>query len=297
VTHYTPDLLRAAAQAAHGTFVEAGETDKASRVRQSLSMLRTQQRTIVGGEMLTPRFQLFLVPAVLLLLLDTFRAGVGRRRRGAARKVAAVVGLSATVGSLGCAARREALKGSEAYEARHFVEAVKLYRAAVNDGDRRPETIYDLGTALLQTDSTTRAAEALENAAMATDPELRYRALFNLGLAHLRRGTAAGDQAGKEDLDGALAAYRKALLSRNADLDAKWNYELALRKKKEGGGGGGGGGANSNPAPQQAPKPNGGLGQSQAEQLLASAAREERDVQAKRQKNARMNTTPHGKDW
>ena len=82
-------------------------------------------------------------------------------------------------------------------------------------------------------------------------------------------------------------------------MDAKWNYELALRKKEQGGGGGGGGGQSENsPSPQsQAPKPSGGLAERQAEQLLGSAAREERDVQAKRQKQSRVEPPPGGKDW
>ena len=105
---------------------------------------------------------------------------------------------------------------------------------------------------------------------------------------------------GHERFDAALGAYKKVLLLRSDDLDAKWNYELALRKKKSGGGGGGGGSNESNPSPSpesQAPKPSGGLGERQAEQLLGSAAREERDVQAKRQRQSRVEPPPGGKDW
>jgi Ca-activated chloride channel family protein len=39
------------------------------------------------------------------------------------------------------------------------------------------------------------------------------------------------------------------------------------------------------------------MGQRQAEQLLGSAAREERDVQAKKQKQNRVEPPPGGKDW
>ena len=114
--------------------------------------------------------------------------------------------------------------------------------------------------------------------------DLRFRALFNLGLAHLKPALAAPAGQDNGELDSALAVYKNALLLRPDDLDAKWNYELALRKK-QGGGGGGGGGGGSNKSPQgQAPQPQGGLGQQQAEQLLGSAAREERDVQSKKQK-------------
>jgi Ca-activated chloride channel homolog len=175
-----------------------------------------------------------------------------------------------------------------------------MYRSLINEGDRTGPTLYNYGTALLAADSLTSAAEALERAAEFRDPEIRYRALFNLGLAHLKRGLGLPQQQADEPLDAALAAYKKVLLLRSADLDAKWNYELALRKKQQGGGGGGGGSGESNPSPSpeaQAPKPSGGLGQRQAEQLLGSAAREERDVQAKRQRQTRVDPPPGGKDW
>lgn len=171
----------------------------------------------------------------------------------------------------------------------------------INEGDRTAPTLYNYGTSLLAADSLTAAAEALERAAEARDAELRYRALFNLGLAHLVRGLALPAQQADEPLDAALAAYKKVLLLRSDDLDAKWNYELALRKKQQGGGGGGGGGSgesSESPSPEsQAPRPSGGLGERQAEQLLGSAAREERDVQAKRQRQSKAEPPPGGKDW
>ena len=85
VTRYRPDLLQAAAQASGGTFIPAEATDKAARIKSALSKLRTGSRTTQAGESLTPRFQWFLLPAILLLWLDTVLAGRrGRRRRAAA---------------------------------------------------------------------------------------------------------------------------------------------------------------------------------------------------------------------
>jgi Ca-activated chloride channel family protein len=134
---------------------------------------------------------------------------------------------------------------------------------------------------------------------------VRFRALFNLGLAHLKQGLSQQGDAGTPELDAALGAYKKALLMRGADGDAKWNYELALRKKKSGGGGGGGGGGQNSapqapqPAAPQAPAPqsSGSLGQQRAEELLNSAARDEQDVQGKKQKQNRATPPPGGKDW
>ena len=219
--------------------------------------------------------------------------------------IAALVAASvATFGRPEAARADDATDGLRAYQAKRYAQAAALYRRAIERGDKRPETLYNYGTALLAADSIQSAVEVLERAAKSTSMEVRYRALFNLGLAHLRRGLAAPADSGEASLDAALETYKRALIMRSQDGDAKWNYELALRKKQSGGGGGGGGGRDQSPAapdpassPSQAEQPSGGLGQQRAEDLLNSAARDERDVQGKKQKQNRAATPPGGKDW
>ena len=303
VTRYQPEFLQAAAQAANGTFIDAGQSDKATRVRAALASLRRQQRVAAAGETRTPRYQWFLLPAVLLLVLETFLAERrGRRRQGtlAAAEPPRVAAAMLLLLLVGCARQTANLSAARAYHGKQYAQSAAMYRSLINDGDRTAPTMYNYGTALLAADSLTSAADALERAAegAAREPEIRYRALFNLGLAHLKRGLALPQEQANEPLDAALAAYKKVLLLRADDPDAKWNYELALRKKQGGGGGGGGGESEPTPSPEsQAPKPSGGLGERQAEQLLGSAAREERDVQAKRQRQSKAEPPPGGKDW
>lgn len=325
VTRYAPDLLRAAANAAQGTFIDASETDKAGRIRRALSDLRTQRRVASAGEERTPRFQLFLFPALLLLLADTLLAERrGRQRASAAASHtapepapsrpatvgAAVLLLVLVLGSCGGPAEDAA----RAYRAGEYDRAIALYRRAIAEGDLRPETIYNLGTALVSADSISGAVETLSRTQQADDAEIRFRSLFNLGLAHLVEGLAAEErgraEASAQLLDSAIVVYQRALRMRSGDLDAKWNYELALREDPEqsgGGGGGGGGGGDQEDqadpqddpagAPQDAPTPAGGLGQQQAEQILAAAARDEREVQSRTQQNTRPTPPPGGKDW
>ena len=303
ITRYNPAMLSAAAEAARGTFIPAEANDKAGRIKGALANLRTQQRASVTGETRTPRFQWFLAPALALLLLDTLlseRRGKRRLSVAAARRTAAAMGLLAAIFGAACARSTERAAGARAYQEGRFAEAAAAYRRAINAGDRSPATVYNFGTSLLGADSLADAAEALGRAAPAPAAEVRYRALFNLGLAHLKRGLALEGNEAAAPLDSALAAYKQVLLLRHDDLDAKWNYELALRKKQSGGGGGGGGAsqAQAPSAPQrEEPRPSGGLAQRQAEQLLGSAAREERDVQAKRQQRNRVEPPPGGKDW
>jgi len=81
ITRYQPELLRAAAQESRGAFVEPTVADRAAAVRQVLARLRTQSRSITTGSNLALQFQLFLIPAVLLLLLDTLLGARNARRR------------------------------------------------------------------------------------------------------------------------------------------------------------------------------------------------------------------------
>ncbi|HEX5972636.1 MAG TPA: VWA domain-containing protein [Gemmatimonadaceae bacterium] len=299
ITHYTPELLQAAAQAANGTFIPAEATDKAARIKAALTSLRRQARTTETGDNLTPRYQWFLLPAILLLWLDTVLGGRrGRRkRRAAAAETALAAGIVAAVALSGCASRQQAAEAAAAYAAKDYDRAAALFAVAAKD-DPSPGMMYNFGTALLADDSMAAAVEVLDKAAEKADDETRYRARFNSGLASLIPGLAAKGDSGSADLDKALASYKRVLLQRPADLDAKWNYELALRKKKQGGGGGGGGQSNSSPSPSsQEPKPQPTAAQRQAEQLLGSAEREERDVQSRKQKQSRQEPPPGGKDW
>lgn len=298
ITRYQPDFLRAAAEAAGGTFIDAGETDKATRIRAALASLRRQQRVAAAGETKTPRYQWFLFPAVLLLVLDTLLSERrGKRRKEPAASSAAAVAAALALFLAGCAGQSANVNAARAYHARQYTEAAAAYRRLIDGGDRDASTLYNYGTSLLAADSLKSAAEALERAAESREDEIRYRALFNLGLAHLKTGLAAPPQQASEPLDAALAAYKKVLLMRSDDVDAKWNYELALRERQRGGGGGGGGQSQTQAPQSQAPRPSGGLAERQAEQLLGNAAREERDVQARRQRQTRVEPPPGGKDW
>jgi Ca-activated chloride channel family protein len=187
-----------------------------------------------------------------------------------------------------CAPPREAIDGTAAYKAKNYHRAATLLAQVARD-DHSPGALYNYGTALIAIDSTASAAELLDRAAEKTDQETQYRARFNGGLAHLLPGLKASRDSAADDLKQALAHYKRVLIQRPADADAKWNYELALEKQKKGGGGGGGA--------QQEPKPQPTLAQRQAEQILGSAQREERDVQSKKQKQSRQEPPPGGKDW
>lgn len=306
VTKYSPELLKQAADAAGGTFIPAESSDKASRIRAALRSLRTANRRIESREDRIPRHVWLVVPALLLLLYDTYFADRSRRSRIAttiddAMTTPPSAGITATLALL--LLTMVACK-TDPDPAALFAEgnasgAVAVLRKQIAEGDTTVQTRYNLATGLIALDSLGAAAEALEQVRRVATGEARMRARFNAGYAHLVMARDTTNPERESAYASARAAYRAYLEDRITDGDGKWNYELALRKPPPNNGGGGGSGG-ENPQqqkeddkPQQSP---GGLDQRQAEALLNSAAREERDTQGRRQRQSR-NPPNVGKDW
>lgn len=176
--------------------------------------------------------------------------------------------------------------------------AIQALREQFANGDSTASTRYNLGSALLAADSLEGAIELLENVRRGSQGDVLMRSRFNAGLSELKLGKTPENPQADKLLAAAVEAYKSYLEENPADLDAKWNYELALRKTPPPSGGGGG----SNNPQQQPPQPSqpkpspGALDPKQAEALLNSAAREERDVQGRKQKQGRT-PPPGGKDW
>ena len=171
---------------------------------------------------------------------------------------------------------------------------------------------YNTGTAALAAGDPALARSSLARAAASLDPELRFRALYNLGLLALLQ--ARSDSASRDaHLADAERAYREALLLQPHHIRAKWNLELVNRLRGAGGqankpnpppppspGGGGGGGGAAGPQQQPAGESknnSGGLSEDQADQVLQSIGQEE--LRTKRDRTGRSRrAAPAGiKDW
>jgi Ca-activated chloride channel family protein len=297
-TRYTPDMLKDAVTAAHGIFIDAAATDKAVRIRGALSLLRKQARATESETARRARFQLFLIPALLLVLLDSVLSTRRGRRRSAP---AAATATSLALLLLVTPATLRAEAGDDAdqlYRSARYPEAAAAYQREIQEHADSPRLEYNLGTSLMQAGQLDDAIAALERAATtANSDDLRYSALYNLGLAYLRQARDAKADQATSAYASSAEAYKRALQLKPGEVAAKWNYELASQEKSKSSSGGA-----SQPQQKQQqqqekqPKP-GALDRRQAEQLLSSAQREERDVQAKKQKENQPERPPAGKDW
>ena len=303
-TRYVPTRLAEAATAARGAFIPADVVDKATRIRGALRQLRTAKREADERQTQILRLAWLLWPALLLLAWDSWRhmggRSIGRRRT---RPQGGASGLASLAPVLLVGALPFPLLGSCRQPPDPAVllaegqrtEALHAYRAIVASGDSSVKARYNLGTALLAVDSLESAQALLEPVRRLAEAEVQERARFNAGLAALRlarmlekgppgRGDAEAQRQAARD------AFRAFLRARPGHRDAQWNYELSLRRASTAPHASGGG-----EQPTSATPANGSLDPQQADALLASASREERDVQRRRRRPATV--PPGGKDW
>ena len=282
------DILTAVADAGEGVLVAAPLEDQAGAIRDLVVGLKRAPTHAAATRNDVPRGWIAALAGAMVLLV------LAMTRRTAAL---AMVLLALSVSGAQAQAPQNA--GDAAWRAGRVREAVVAYLAQARRGEAGDTAWFNAGTALLALGHEDQARNLLQRAARSLEPEVRFRALYNLGLMSLR--LAERDSASKDaHLADARARYREALLLKPGDAGAKWNLELAIEEAPPQGGGSApqgpsaplsGGNDGATPPPQS-------LTRAQAEQLLASIAAEERLTRQELTRRAGEVREPRRrKDW
>ena len=281
------DILRAVADAAGGILVSGDAADQAGAVRGVLAGLERRALRERRREDLTPRAWLFALGAIALLGLQAVF------RRGPALAVLAVMVCS------GSAMAQRPSTGDRLLRRGDTAGAIVAYTKAAASRPGRDTALFNAGTAALANRQFGAARQLLAQAAKSLDPDLRFRALYNLGLGDMLEARA--DTAKRNELEQSAAEqFREALLLAPRSRETKWNLELVQQPTPPPRGGGG---ATPPPRPQPRaqplPSPRGGgvLSPAEAEQILNSVERTERDVRADQARRRRVAQSATGKDW
>jgi Ca-activated chloride channel family protein len=322
------DLLRALAQRTRGAYFRAnrpgGELPRLMSALGSVARAGRGQRLV---ERPVARFPLFAAVAALLLILDRLRARRRRERpveRGivvSGRGGAAAAALLAAILLAGRAEAQSAwARGDKAFKAGRYAEAESLYAKRLKRGGP-DEVRVNRATAGALSGGDADAGNELRKIAV-RDTRAGHAASYNLG-------TLLGER--HED-DVALAELRRTIERDPKDADARWSYEVIMRRREQrrpdagqnprqprpnpAGGNGGGGGNTGNPAPQPGPQPGqqqspppspstqapptpsggGNMSRAQADQLL-NALQELARAEQQRQRKVRVAQEKKGKDW
>jgi Ca-activated chloride channel family protein len=283
-------VLEQLAEASDGTVVPADAPDQAGAVRDLLANFKRSPTTETRASDLIPRAWIPLLVAAVLLLLQTLT------RRGASLLVLALM-----TGAVQSLRAQRPSEGARAMAEGRPGDAASRFLESASGTIARDTAFYNAGTAALRAGRLDVARRALTEASRSLDPALRYRALYNLGLVDLVDARADSANRGKL-LGSAIDNLQQALLLQPGSARAKWNLELAQRMKppepppQSGGKGGGGGGGGGQQPPPPASTASAGMTQAQAEQILESMAREERQTREDQQR--RMQSSASGvKDW
>ena len=140
------------------------------------------------------------------------------------------------------------------------------------------------------------AVAALQRAGASLDPELRRRALYNLGTALLQQ--ARRDSTRRDTLLRAAASQLQSALRLDpTDRNAKFNYELARRLQppvpptpppSSGRG---------QSRPEPAKQPRSGMTQAEAEQVLTAMEHAERNTRLGQNSQRPVSRSTRGPDW
>jgi len=329
ISRRNTELLRDIARATGGRFYDistGGSTN--ALVRELRNLERTPGASEEGLE---PRDQTvwFIALAILLLAIDWYLArrinapalmsnGVSQRQRAAAAVILLLAfGTGWSVGDVE--------RGNRLFRAGKYEEAARVYQEVIASGKAPSYVHYNLGTALLKLGRYAEAQQHLQLATREADAELKQRASYNLGNRYLE--AARKGDAGEETtqlLDAAVEAYKQALRLDPADMDAKWNLELALREqqkqnqspqsganerrqqnqsddKSPASGGGGGGSANQNQPSGQGNRRGQNyeqrpMSQEEADRVLSAVEQDERELTREKLKKGQRRT-PVSRDW
>jgi Ca-activated chloride channel family protein len=316
------DLLRTIARRTRGAYFAASRPGgELPRLVASVGTLARSARGSKLVERPIARFRMFAVLAIVMLTLERTRA---RRRREAGREAgtplhperaaAAAILLAILVLPVARPARAQSAwaKGDRAFKAGHWAEADSLYALRLRHGG--PDRVrVNRATARALAGDTTHSDPDL--ARLSNQPDgVGLTSGYNLGTLRGQR----------REYDPALAALRQVLERQPADADARWNYEVLLRRKQQeqhrpnqppepkprsGGGGGGGGASNpsagappSLPPSSGSPPPSSGhaapgqMSRAEAERLLGALEEQSRS-ELQRQRKVPRATEHHGRDW
>ena len=286
------DILGAVADAAQGTIVAAELPDQAGAVRDLVASYKRATATESRTQRGRPRAWIPLLLAAIVLSTQTLT-----------RRTAALIALA-----LLCAPRLNAQRRSaaeKAWDQGNVRSAAEAYLAELKAHPDDDTAWYNSGTAALGAGDPALARSSLSRASASLDPDLRFRALYNLGLLALLE--ARVDSTNRETLlTDAERAYREALLLKPHHIHAKWNLEIVNRMRRSAGGQANkpnpppppspGGGAGAPPPPPPGTRSS-GLSESQADQVLRSIGQEELRTRRDRTGRTRRAAAAGIKDW
>ncbi len=245
VTRLDEATLRAISEATGGFYTPLGTTGGGlERIYyRGMNAAQRQERETTMEPVPIERFQYFLIPAVLCLMVEMLLTN--RRRRPQTTSPAVLpLGIALALAMLAMPGNLQAQEEAEAdapaasadspdpfvlYQLGKYGEAALGYKAR-SEAAKTPEaeTLYNLGTALHKRGAYREAVRAFSDALEIAPLDLQQRTFYNLGNTHFKMGEAqlTEDPAQTiEQWDQAIQHFDSALELDPDDAEARYNRD------------------------------------------------------------------------
>jgi len=176
------------------------------------------------------RFQWFLLPSVILLLLEL--ALSSKKRLNSSINILSVLILVFALNIIGFSTPSIAhaktvsssvKEGIAAFEENNYEQAKKHFIDAQLENPENRKLYYNIGTAAYMNKEYEQAKTNFKHAIESDDKNLRHDARYNLANTHYRLG----------NLEDAIKEYENILKEFPEDINAKENLEFVQKKKQE----------------------------------------------------------------
>ena len=237
--------MSALAAAAGGTYTaltDDGPGGLDRLYREQIARAPRRELASAASPELGDRYQLFLLAAILLLVLELALRRSGRVSARDGRKVPApfwlrprprlFAGLLALLPILGSDQAEQAVhEGNLLYGSGQYRAALDKYQAAAAARPAAPAIRFDQGAALFKNLKQDQALDRFLAVLPGADPKLAARAKYNIGVIKYRQALAAQHEVADALplAQAAVRSFRESLALDEGQDDARYNLELAYR--------------------------------------------------------------------
>ncbi|GHV11828.1 hypothetical protein FACS189491_03760 [Spirochaetia bacterium] len=225
VSYRRTEVLQNTAKQGRGFYVDGNREDAAITVLKALQSLAADSGTGGSRREPTPRWDIFIILALISLGISKRCLLESRRRSARALLIPLSLSLFLLGGCSRIPGRLLIMEGNFYHAQGRHTEAVAAYLRAIPNDPVRPYAEYGLGAAYIALDEGDAALERFEASAEAlkeqheeTGKELSYRLSYNRGIVLFEKG----------NYGGAADAFKQALEIDGSRIEAKRNLELSL---------------------------------------------------------------------
>ena len=197
ISKLNEELLQQIARTTKGFYLPLRGTKTMDTIYDlGIAPLPKSEKSVRTFQHFNERFQIFLIPAILLLILEIFlpdRKVRSSKHKGAsvptqATALAETVALFLLLLGLPLAARGSPTSALREYNAGDYQGALRDYNQLLESKKDDPRLHFNAGTAAYQSRQLDDAAREFNSALASTDLQLQQRAYYNLGNTLYRAG-------------------------------------------------------------------------------------------------------------